>query len=788
VALSPLRQIAPVGSEVILTGGVCDEDGFFRMREPLEWAISQGSVGHFVEPGMAVAGRFGLRGTFAGPAGLFTEPLPELLANNYAVGCTSKKVQVLTRGTVQTTDDVFVQEGQGWVGVTSPVEGDTYITLMAPDLDGWEQRTRTAIVHWIDGQWSFPASIVTQGIQPQTLTTTVTRRVNSLPLAGWIVRYQILDAVSALDDGTNAREVVTDDQGRASVQLVPTSPQGGSSRVQVQVIRRPPRGRELDRQIVGESTTTVTWSTSQLTIRFTGPETMELRETGNYQIEVSNPGTLAATDVLVRAMVSTGFAVASSNPPPQAFGSRLEWNLGTVAAGDRRVLDLSMQATQSGTARHCASVQAAGAVPLEDCITTEVTTDAIYIEMLGPNPDLPLPVGQEIEYQVRVTNRGDRALSDIELTDRFDEGLAHSSGASPVTWPLGPLGAGQSREVGLRFRIVAPGRLCHTLEARATGAPSARTTACVTAVEPAASPQPAEPPPSAAEPPVNGAAIVVRKTGPTQMTVGERADFFVLITNNGDTALTNLQVVDRYDPELRPQTADPRESSVSQDGIVWYISQLAPGEKQTFQVTCEALFDVRSACSRAIVRAAGGGEATDEHCLAILPATPGSGRSAPPSSDRPQLPRGATPLPGRDTSPAAAAPDAPDSGPPSEELELTIAGRGERWRIGDEVEYLITIRNGRSIPDSDVVLTIQLPQTLQIKNYYYPVTLQNRSADDRILEMAPVRTLRPGEILQCRLIAAVVAAGDVVTRAQVQSLRSPAGVTRQDASFAEARP
>jgi hypothetical protein len=202
---------------------------------------------------------------------------------------------------------------------------------------------------------------------------------------------------------------------------------------------------------------------------------------------------------------------------------------------------------------------------------------------------------------------------------------------------------------------------------------------------------------------------------------------------------------------------------------------------------CEALYDVRSSCARVTVRAAGGGEATDELCLAILPATGVSGRStAPPSSTGPSLPRGATPLPRGNEGPTAGA-DA-GRGQPSEELELTISGRGQRWRIGDEIEYLITIRNGRSVLDSDIVLTVQLPQTLRIKDYYYPVAAQNISRDQRILEMAPIRTLRPGETVQCRVVAVVSEAGEVVTRAQVQSARSPSGVSRQDSSFAEARP
>ena len=196
VSLSPQRQVAPVGSEVVLIGGVCDGTGYYQMRAPVEWTLSQGSVGHFVDPGRSLVGHSPLRRHLGE---YFAEPLPELLANNYAVGETSRKVQVLTRGTPETNDDLIVESGQTWIGVTSPIEGATYITMMAPYLDGWEQRSETAVIHWIDGQWTFPRSAIVQGIKPHTLTTTVRRKMTSGAILGWIVRYEIMDATATFE-------------------------------------------------------------------------------------------------------------------------------------------------------------------------------------------------------------------------------------------------------------------------------------------------------------------------------------------------------------------------------------------------------------------------------------------------------------------------------------------------------------------------------------------------------------------------------------------------------------
>jgi uncharacterized repeat protein (TIGR01451 family) len=783
VTLSPPRQIAPVGSEVVLIGGVCDGSGYYKIRAPVEWVISQGSVGHFVDPGRSQVGHSPLRrhlGDF------FAEPLPELLSNNYAIGQTSRKVQVLTRGTVETTDDRIVESGQTWIGLTSPVEGTTYVTLMAPYLDGWDQRTRTAMIHWIDAQWTFPSSAIVQGIQPHTLTTTVRRKVSSGPIMGWTVRYEILDATANFEGGSTVREVTTDSTGAASISILPIVPTGGSAQVKVQVIR-PPRGAEPEPLVLGEATTRVTWTTSLVSVQISGPESVELNGKATYRIVVSNPGTLAASNVYLRVMVPTGFQVIGTSPTGQQVGSRLDWVLPQLAPGQEQVFEVSYRAAQSGTARHCATVQSTGGAPTEDCLTTDVTSEALYIEMIGPNPDIPLPVGQEVQYQITVTNRGDRALADVLLTDRFDPGLTHQQGAGPIEWPVGRLDPGQSRQFGLTFRIAEQGRHCHSIEATATGTPPARTSACVVG-----QPEPRRD-------------FTVRKTGPSQMTEGERADFYVLLENTGEAALSNLQIVDQYGPEFRPIQADPPASSAEQNRVVWYITRLEPGEQRSFQVNCEALFgNVDRACSDVLVRTADGLQRTAQKCLPIQPAARRGGTTEPggigtpaptfpptlPPTNVPapgnSLPRGATPFPS--TLPGAR-PPIDSSGATTAgfgALELTLDGRGDRWRVGNQIDYLVTIRNNRNVVDNNVILTIQLPPQVQLKNYSGPVTAGEKSSDWRSIRMVPIQTLRPNETVQFTISVDVIQAGELRTRAEVRSVRTPEGVSQEDISLASA--
>ena len=227
------------------------------------------------------------------------------------------------------------------------------------------------------------------------------------------------------------------------------------------------------------------------------------------------------------------------------------------------------------------------------------------------------------------------------------------------------------------------------------------------------------------------------------MVAGGQGEFSVVIENTGEAPLANLQIIDSYDPELRPLSANPPEKSIEGGAVTWYVSQLAPGQTLTYRVLCQAVNDVRNTCSRVLVRAAGGLERTDEVCLPVFP--PGAGGVPPASSALPPrlLPSGLesgrepaiSPLPTATNSPRSTA----------GQLELTIDGRGDRWRVGDRIDYLIVIRNAAEQVDHDVALTVRLSPTLKLENYMGPVSAaasDSSGADGHTLRMIPLRTLR----------------------------------------------
>ncbi|EMI16187.1 repeat domain protein, partial [Rhodopirellula maiorica SM1] len=145
---------------------------------------------------------------------------PEKHDPSYAHGLTSTKRMLITRGNLDRSDDVQLEKGQTWISISSPSEGTSRVTVLAPESECWDQRKATATIYWIDARWQFPGSQIVPAGTPVSLTTRVTRAEGSLPARGWKVRYEVQQPEIATFAGTNGSsvaEAVVDENGNATV-------------------------------------------------------------------------------------------------------------------------------------------------------------------------------------------------------------------------------------------------------------------------------------------------------------------------------------------------------------------------------------------------------------------------------------------------------------------------------------------------------------------------------------------------------------------------------------------
>ena len=211
ILLSPQKIVAPVGGEVVLLSGICGTNGHLQVAEPLEWMLTPESVGTFIQVGDDDPGLLHR---------LARVQRADKEDPSYAKGVTSTKPMLITRGNLNPNDDVQLEKGQTWITVSSPSEGTSKVTVLAPESDCWDQRKATATIYWVDARWQFPGTQIVPAGTPVELNTRVTRSEGTLPAVGWKVRYEILNPDLALfENGSTIFEATVDDAGNALSRL-----------------------------------------------------------------------------------------------------------------------------------------------------------------------------------------------------------------------------------------------------------------------------------------------------------------------------------------------------------------------------------------------------------------------------------------------------------------------------------------------------------------------------------------------------------------------------------------
>ncbi|MFV2067814.1 MAG: hypothetical protein ACC645_12640 [Pirellulales bacterium] len=729
--VTPTRLVAPIGNEVVLLAGICGPNGCFVTRQPIEWSLSQDSVGNFVDSGEPSSQM----------ASCFLHTSSRKLSNDFVVTRTSTAPRVITRGTQTFDDDVWLKKGQGWVSITSATEGVSYVTTVAPGAENWKQRRQTATIYWIDAQWSFPGPAIASAGRPHALTTTVTRSSDGQPATNWVVRYEVVEGVPASfgRDSQTSIEVRTDANGQASAQLFPLTQGPGITQVRIQIIS--PNGGSTAGHVVGNGFTSVTWSAPGLAVQVSGPEHVAVDATATYRIEVSNPGDLPAKGVVVSAVIPPTLKFLTSEPHAERFEPRAQWRLGDMAPREKRLLEVKCRAVRDGNVRFCVEANGEDGLNAKGCADTQASMPALDVRFKEAPTEAN--VGDLIRYSVEVRNVGTIHLTDVVVRDRFDPGLEHRYGqASPIVRSLGDLEPGAISVMDVSFYARMPGRLCHSLDVSSAEGQSGVARACVDVKQPHMD-------------------VQLELLGPQQGHVGERADFTLRAKNTGDAPLTGVTIAFYAEPALIPRNATDGHK-YQEGGITWTLDSLNKNQTVTLVVQCECLrvddqaevrmtFDSDQKITRDSATA-----------MEILPAV------APPERKR-------------QPDPGPTVPNAPPS--TSGRLTVNIADTHENIHVGETTTYLVVIKNDRAVSDRNVKITFFLLEGLEYVDFDASgLDIEKRvSPDGRTIALKSIKEMRPNETLPpFRVLAKATKSGTARFRIEVSSWRSPESVLQEE--------
>ena len=398
------------------------------------------------------------------------------------------------------------------------------------------------------------------------LTTKVLRRTDKQPLAGYRVRYRILNGPPAvfLPGRTAEVEATSDLNGNAHAALVLQGPAAGVNHIGMEIIRPPdptvPSGTGLT---LARGETTVAWQAPIVTLDLNVPPTVVLGQELPYTITIKNAGQVAAHAFTVRQNFPESVTFARADLPPSVEGRQLVWTLGELAAGQARTIQTVFRTTKLGPVTSQVVVDTGEGLRGEKTATTEVTPQPqplLKLNVTGPATAL---LNAPVTLQVVVNNPGTGPARNIVLTGNLDAGLEHESKANPVVAPISSLGPGESRSVPL------------TLTARQSGPQSIHLTVTADGGLKDVGQHTFT---------VQHVALKLNTTGPSWRYAGQAVSWSVEVANTGEVALKNVVVRDTLPPELTFKSAGEGGTFDGRQ-VVWTIEQLPVGEKKSLPLT-----------------------------------------------------------------------------------------------------------------------------------------------------------------------------------------------------------
>ena len=673
VVMSPSRIIAPVGSEVVVLTGVCGQNGYFIVNQPIEWMLSNDSAGQIIEVG----------GMDHSLSNKLIKPTAKKFDGDYAWGRTLLKPRLIDRGTETPVDDLRVLKGQSWISVSSASPGTSYVTAVAPKNKSWPQRKGSTIIHWVDASWAIPAPTYATAGQTAPLNVAVTRGGDGSGIKDWKVRYQIVGGAPAefLPDGAQQAVVTTNDQGQAPVKI--RQPDGkiaaGTTQVRVDIIRPAAFG---DRELVVESgMTTVTWSAPALTIRAIGPREAGLDQPFTYRLEVTNPGDQLAKDVVVRTKdFSDDVKFISSNPKPSQYGNVYEWKIGDVAPGTQpKIIDLQLKSDKRGTAQLCFEVASdASRLRTEACAQTNIAGPCIGMRISGP---ATARVGDQVTFNIELANECDFALENVVLEATPGAGMrAPGVQGNTLTTTLRDLKFGQNQTLPIQIQLTQPGIRCFDVLVRTRRGHTARARKCIEVIGNNAN--------------SNQLNVTIEST--QVASVGRSFQSRVTVRNSGSSVLTNVNVVNRFSDSLQLNAISRGVTAAYQgDDYVVRLGSLNPGQQTSYVMQ----FTPSAVDGNASLQVSGlsAQNANDSQRVSIRVEPTGRG-------DRIGIPNSGG---AGGTGGGAAA----NRG----SLDVTVRALNSPVRKGQDAKFQVTVTNKLSGGNEDVKLTLLIPPGLKYK-------------------------------------------------------------------------
>jgi uncharacterized repeat protein (TIGR01451 family) len=311
--------------------------------------------------------------------------------------------------------------------------------------------------------------------------------------------------------------------------------------------------------------TTLDVQEAKLALAIEGAGEVHCGEREIYRLVISNPGNGAAENTVIHLL-----------PLPPEEGSPAAHKVGTLKAGESKVVEIELVARQGGKLTIQARATADGGLTAVATEEVAVRQAGLQVEVVGPAQQY---AGTPATYRVRVRNPGDAPARKVKVVATLPEGsgcvAASHDGKIDVkhgrtTWSLSSLAAGSEQLFTVKCLVRAPGENRIEVSAQADG-DLKHTNLAKTDV-------------------VAVADLVLDIADPSgAVPVGEDSVYEVRVRNRGDKAAEGVDVTASFSKGVEPVSVDGLAHSLSSGAVVFHtLPSLGPGQEKIVKIHAKA--------------------------------------------------------------------------------------------------------------------------------------------------------------------------------------------------------
>jgi len=294
-----------------------------------------------------------------------------------------------------------------------------------------------------------------------------------------------------------------------------------------------------------------------LAIQKFAPEEIQVGKPCKFIIKVRNVGQRPAMGVVVRDQTPQGTRLMATKPRANTTGDQIAWDLGTMAPGEERSLEMQLTPIEEGEIGSVATVSFAAHASAK----SRSTRPQLAIRMTAPKRVL---VGRQQRVKIEMHNPGTGDATGVMLLENVPENLRHEAGAA-LEFEVGTLRAGETRTMELVMSAEKAGHVVNVLTARAEGNIEVQQKVEFDVVAPE---------------------LALSVDGPKRRYLERPATYTVGVTNPGTAAAKDLRLVTRLPQGMRFVKANNLgEYDASTHAVYWSLAELPQGEHGEVQLT-----------------------------------------------------------------------------------------------------------------------------------------------------------------------------------------------------------